>query len=114
MIQQCKAHGETEHSLRHGRKNSYFCKKCHSEIQRRRRIRFKETLVKEFGGACKACGYDRCLAALHFHHKDPDTKSFNVNYSGAKNLESLRKEAQKCDLLCANCHAEVENQATIV
>jgi predicted HNH restriction endonuclease len=41
--------------------------------------------------------------AITFHHRDPSTKEFAVGgFSGA--LSRLLLEAQKCDLLCANCH----------
>jgi hypothetical protein len=75
--------------------------------ERRRRV--KAILVAEAGGACAACGYDRCLAALQFHHVRPEEKRFALGRKGvARSLEKARAEARKCLLLCANCHAEVE------
>ena len=65
-------------------------------------------LLDEAGGRCAACGYDRCTANLHFHHVDPATKAFAVNMRYGRSLEAYRQEAKKCDLLCANCHGEVE------
>jgi hypothetical protein len=50
-----------------------------------------------------------CFGALEFHHLDPGEKRLEVNAKGVSlALETLRAEAQKCILLCANCHAEVE------
>ena len=75
----------------------------------RRRRKVKTLVVAEAGGRCRLCGYDRCVAALHFHHVDPDTKSFALSQGGfTKSVERLRAEAAKCVLLCSNCHAEVE------
>jgi hypothetical protein len=69
----------------------------------------KALLVEEAGGKCTLCGYDRCVAALQFHHLDPSTKAFGLSRKGVtKGIDSLRAEAAKCVLLCANCHAEVE------
>jgi cytochrome c553 len=65
-------------------------------------------LVEEAGGRCAVCGYERCAVALHFHHVDPTTKLFAVNMARGKSLAAYRAEAEKCVLLCANCHAEVE------
>ncbi len=49
-------------------------------------------------------------AALQFHHVDPTQKRLGLSASGvALSLETLRAEAQKCVLLCSNCHAEVED-----
>jgi hypothetical protein len=69
----------------------------------------KEILVKEAGGSCRLSGYDRCLAALQFHHIDPELKEFGVARRGARSIERLRAETRKCILLCSNCHAEVES-----
>ena len=56
-----------------------------------------------FGGRCVDCGYETVPAALEFHHRDPSTKEFGVgNWHGSR--ERLLREANKCDLLCANCH----------
>ena len=75
----------------------------------------KEILVDEAGGRCCLCGYDRCLAALEFHHLDPLEKRLEINAKGTSlALDTLRAEARKCVLLCSNCHAEVEVGATEV
>jgi hypothetical protein len=61
------------------------------------------------GGACAICGYDRCPAALEFHHVTPSEKQFGLSLNGvARSLERSREEARKCVLLCSNCHMEVE------
>ena len=71
-------------------------------LRHRRRNRKRE-LVEAYGGKCIECGYSACLEALQFHHRDAATKRFSLaNFSGS--YELLRAEAEKCDLLCANCH----------
>ena len=66
--------------------------------------------MAEAGGRCRLCGYDRAVAALEFHHLDPETKRMPLSSQGvAYAIETLREEARKCVLLCGNCHAEVEN-----
>lgn len=67
----------------------------------------KKALVKLKGGKCERCGYDKCLRALEFHHIDPNEKDFQV--SAFKNYSRLKKEVEKCMLLCANCHAEIHD-----
>jgi hypothetical protein len=50
------------------------------------------------------------MRALYFHHVNPAEKRIEINAKGiALSLEKLRTEAQKCVLLCSNCHAEVED-----
>jgi transposase len=103
----CRRHGHTEFVLE-GR-GYYRCAKCRSQAVSRRRRMVKRKLVDEAGGRCVICGYGRCLQALHFHHLDSTTKKFHLGHQGhARSLARSRAEAQKCTLLCANCHAEVE------
>jgi predicted O-methyltransferase YrrM len=41
------------------------------------------------------------------HHADPSLKSFGVTVARGKSLDAYRAEAQKCVLVCANCHGEI-------
>jgi 5-methylcytosine-specific restriction endonuclease McrA len=85
------------------------CSKCRSAQVARRRRRVKRILVREAGGRCARCGYDRYVGALQFHHLDPAEKSFHLGMGGlTRSLDAMRAEAAKCVLLCSNCHAEVE------
>jgi transposase len=103
----CRHHGETPFVL--DKRGIFRCKRCRSEAVSRRRRRAKLMLVQEAGGACRACGYDREVRALQFHHLDPALKRLEINARGAGTaIAKLRAEARKCILLCANCHAEVE------
>jgi hypothetical protein len=103
----CPHHGVTLFQLR--AEGGYRCLKCRSEAVTRRRRKVKRILVEEAGGACRLCGYDRCIAALEFHHRNPAEKKFSLSHRGvARSLAKARAEAAKCILLCANCHAEVE------
>lgn len=103
----CRRHGPTEFYIE-GR-GSHRCMRCRAEAVARHRRKVKATLVREAGDRCRLCGYSRCADALHFHHVDPATKSFSIASRGlTRSLERLRREAAKCALLCANCHAEVE------
>lgn len=64
--------------------------------------------VEYKGGKCMLCGYDRCIWALDLHHIDADTKTFSLSVTGlTRSWEKIKKEADKCVLLCANCHREV-------
>jgi transposase len=103
----CRRHGETDFMLE-GR-GYYRCKQCRSGRVANRRRHIKQILVREAGGECILCGYDRCIGALQFHHVDPDGKQFNIAFGGiGRSLQRAQAEAKKCVLLCANCHAEVE------
>jgi 5-methylcytosine-specific restriction endonuclease McrA len=70
---------------------------------RRRRIWMKAELVGGRGGRCEDCGYQRTIWALEFHHRDAKTKDFSLGgFLGS--IERARREADKCFLVCANCH----------
>ncbi len=102
---QCDKHGKTRFVLAKS-SGKYQCLKCRSAAVDRRRIKNKKTLVEEHGGKCIQCGYNKTISALHFHHRDPKNKLFVISSAWGKSLDSLRKEAEKCDLLCDVCHAE--------
>jgi transposase-like protein len=104
----CRHHGDTE-SILEGR-GYYRCARCRSDGVVRHRQKVKTTLVQEAGGACVICGYSRAIHALEFHHLDPEQKRLALSAQGVTySLDVLRAEAQKCVLLCANCHREVEH-----
>jgi len=104
----CARHGTTTFVMRNDTP-SYRCVLCRGAAVSRRRQKVKRILVEEAGGRCEICGYDRCNAALEFHHLNRLEKAFIISREGsAIALDRLRQEARKCALLCANCHAEVE------
>jgi transposase len=109
----CPRHGRVQFVTdSHGNR----CTKCRSQQVAARRRRVKRILVEEAGGCCALCGYDRYVGALQFHHLKPAEKSFHLGMSGlTRSIETMRREAAKCLLLCSNCHAEVEGGfATLV
>jgi hypothetical protein len=53
---------------------------------------------------CIDCGYRRHPAALHFDHRDPSTKRFEIAKGITRNWAVLLAEIAKCDVRCANCH----------
>lgn len=80
--------------------------KQRENISIRRKSR-KKYLIEYKGGECCICGYDKCHAALVFHHLDPEKKSFGIGDRALAPLKEVLKEADKTILLCHNCHSEV-------
>jgi hypothetical protein len=85
---------------------STYCRPCESEKGTEWRRKRKIQCVKYKGGRCEICGYDKSINALHFHHKDPKKKELTIGTHCGRNWQIVRKELDKCSLLCANCHAE--------
>jgi hypothetical protein len=46
------------------------------------------------------------MTSLSFHHADPTKKEFSISRA-FKGLEALKKEVDKCHLVCNNCHGEI-------
>lgn len=72
-----------------------------------KRIEYRERW-KEYKKTLKC---NRCTenhpACLCFHHSDQSTKEHTVSWLVVNgSFESLMKEVDKCEVLCANCHAK--------
>lgn len=75
----------------------------------KRRKKVKRMAVEYKGGKCQLCSYNKCVEALDFHHKDPSTKKFGIGHKGyTRSWESIKAELDKCVIVCANCHREIE------
>lgn len=108
----------------YGRKT--FCTPCWSKretvkfapVRRQRRTMLKYAAVQAKGGCCQKCGYRKNLAALQFHHPNRAHKHekwhllFRQVAHSSKHIKTLAAQLDCCELLCANCHAEVHNPDT--
>lgn len=97
----CQACKQKDYYTHHKNNSSYE--------QHIRSIKRKLELIQYKGGKCEICGYSKNITALEFHHVDSNMKKFNLD--GRKlancNINDLLEEADKCMLLCANCHREI-------
>lgn len=98
---ECEKDFEYDRSKGH-RKN--HCRRC---ICKGIRHKVKQRAVTLKGGKCIVCGYDKCIEALHFHHRDPLQKEFQISSPNFNKWDDVVNELEKCDLLCSNCHAEL-------
>ncbi len=91
-----------------GQRRRFCSEKCKSKFfvtKYRRELKIK--LVTYKGGKCEICGYSKSVAAMDFHHHDPDIKEFAISRKGqCHSFEEAKREVDKCQLLCANCHRE--------
>lgn len=87
-----------------------WCKKCQNLNTGERMRLVKAQAVAYLGGKCQICNYSKCLDALDFHHRDPKEKEFNICSVKSRNFEGIKKELDKCDLLCSNCHREIHSE----
>jgi len=122
FIMLCKECGK-ELSGKQTKYCSIACKSNDSEHHKKgyyraklKAVERKLELVKKKGDKCAHCGYDKNLAALCFHHKNPKEKSFllDARAIGNRSQASIEEEAKKCILLCHNCHAEEHNPNMLI
>ena len=105
----CKKHGLVPHV--HQKDGHSRCTKCNVDRVQKRREKIKIMAVTYKGGSCIKCGYNKCVAALEFHHRDPTQKDFAIGNKGyTRGWERVRLELDKCDLLCSNCHKELHSK----
>lgn len=97
---------------RRGKTNgSVYCKSCTKEQTILRQRKLKQLAIDYKGGKCEKCGYNKCNSALEFHHINPKEKDFSISKLKRYSFSNkIKKELDKCMLLCANCHREIHNE----
>lgn len=107
----CKTCGERNPKKFHNKGNNRLslskCKSCHNKYSIERFRQYKLSAVAYKGGKCCYCGYSKCVASLHFHHRTPSEKDPNWTRMRTWKFDKIKKELDKCDLVCANCHGEL-------
>ena len=75
----------------------------------KRRRKIKTLAIEYKGGKCQICSYKKYPGALDLHHIDPNTKNFGIADKGyTRSWKIIKAELNKCILVCANCHREIE------
>jgi hypothetical protein len=113
MEKECEKHGLVDHYKVKNRTNCWRCRKCMVDSVNARRRKIKQMAVEYKGGKCQynECGYNKYIGALEFHHLDPNEKDFSIGRSGhCTSWEKVKKELDKCVLVCANCHREIHGE----
>ncbi len=88
--------------------SSPYCKICTTIQVVDRQRRLKELAIKYKGGCCIKCGYNTFSGALEFHHLNPNEKDFTIAHLKQYSFkDKIKKELDKCILVCANCHREI-------
>lgn len=95
-----------------GGNNRIFCYDCmpiNTNRKERQKQRYK-LFTTYFNNiklqrGCDKCGYNKCAAALEWHHPTND-KLGDPSMIGRYTIDKYLAEVNKCKLLCANCHRE--------
>lgn len=82
-----------------------MCKECRNDYTSERATNYKKAAFDYKGGKCFDCGLVDNPSLYDFHHIDPLGKDFEIGQRKSKILnEEVKKELDKCVLLCALCH----------
>ncbi|HEX7651237.1 MAG TPA: hypothetical protein VF439_00775 [Candidatus Paceibacterota bacterium] len=84
-------------------------RKKHLEYVKRNKRRVAAFLEEyKRNGTCTDCGFKGrdFPSVLDFDHTGSGTKKFNVGSwsQSVLSIETVKKEIEKCELVCANCH----------
>lgn len=106
----CNSSKPVEEFYKRRKRSGYlaYCKDCTNEqtIERQRKV--KEDAVNYKGGKCQICDYSKYLGALEFHHLNPSEKDFSISNQKSTTMNRvIKKELDKCLLVCSNCHREI-------
>lgn len=88
---------------------SYGANRCGTCNTNLRRYMVKLYAVKYKGGKCECCGWNGNVSGFDFHHESD--KEFNLTGTNMafRKWERVKKELDKCLLLCAICHRMEHN-----
>jgi DNA-binding CsgD family transcriptional regulator len=85
------------------KKRNYCRVKSHRQKNKQKAVEYK-------GGKCEKCGYNKSFWSLEFHHIEPGEKDFTIGNYTVLSWEKIKKELDKCILVCANCHGEIHEE----
>lgn len=87
-------------------RNHYYKNKIKYFERNYKRRRELIAFIKSFKTVCSRCGYNECVEALDFHHKNTKEKDSDIYLAIRRgwSKEHLLAEIEKCIVLCANCH----------
>jgi hypothetical protein len=112
VMKECMHHGMSDHAVRSS--GRIQCRQCAIDKVNTFRRNLKQKALGYKGGCCQICGYNKCVWSLTFHHLDPSKKEFAPGAKNVKSWEAVKKELDKCVLLCHNCHGEVHAGVTSI
>jgi hypothetical protein len=111
-IRECNKKYEKLHPKDKTYMKSYY-QNHRKELKLREKIKREKwmILIHELGmDKCSKCRYNRCFAAIDFHHSDPKEKKFNIgNLLNTIITPERIEELKKTTPLCSNCHRELHD-----
>lgn len=66
----------------------------------------RQYVIEAKQNPCVDCGVQYPHYVMQFDHRPDEIKKFGLGQMGTRGLKLIQAEIAKCDLVCANCHAE--------
>ena len=104
-----------EHCKNHYENNKELIKARASARKKRIQIEARKLVSECKQGGCIVCGEsEECC--LDFHHIDPTTKKLSVAEAQSQgyNVETIKKEIDKCAVVCSNCHRKIHKNLLVL
>jgi hypothetical protein len=89
-----------EDSARNYEKNKAKRMRRSTELKQENKLK----IIAHMGGKCRDCKGTFLPGVYDLHHIDPKTKDKDMHSITSFGWERMLVEAEKCVLLCANCH----------
>lgn len=90
-----------------------ICNICNNNKYYDKKQKAKKKAIEYKGGKCSHCGlkYDQKNGSVFdFHHTNPKEKEIKPATVLGWSWDSIKKEIDKCILLCSNCHRIEHNK----
>lgn len=78
--------------------------KCSVCIRHTKSSEVKIKCINYLGGKCKDCNQIFHPVCFDFDHKNPSQKEFKISGKYIFRWKELKRELNKCELRCSNCH----------
>lgn len=96
-----------EYVREHYARNVHKYRKSTVARNARRREAARRIIRQAKERPCADCGVQHPSYVMDFDHRAGVKKLFNIGRDGLRggwSLESLKREIEKCDVICSNCH----------
>jgi hypothetical protein len=104
----CKDCGKLLTKSHYQRNKKQYMDKNLRSLKKRR-----EFVQKMKNKPCADCGIVYPYYVMDFDHRENETKEFGLHKVTQKALGALKREIEKCDVVCANCHRERTHQRSL-
>ena len=105
----CKSCMNISYKASRGKKQEHYNAVCNN---RRLALTQKIREWKEERGCC-LCD-EKFGPCLELHHTDVSDKDFDPSEASNKSWSAFLKEAEKCVVVCANCHRKVHHGILVI